>query len=68
VVQAVLRDVKPNSIILLHDIYSTSVDAALQIIDKLQPEGYSFVTVEELLRLNGVEPQAGVLYRSGDKA
>lgn len=65
VVQAVLKDAKPNSIILLHDIYPTSVDAALQIIDALQAEGYWFVTVEELLRLNGVEPQAGTMYRTG---
>lgn len=65
VVQAVLKDAKPNSIILLHDIYPTSVDAALQIVDTLQAEGYWFVTVEELLRLNGVEPQAGTMYRTG---
>lgn len=65
VVRAVLRDAGPNAIILLHDIYPTSVEAALQIVDALEEEGYWFVTVEELLRLNGVEPQAGVMYRSG---
>lgn len=65
VVQAVLESVKPNSIILLHDIYPTSVDAALKIVDTLQEKGYWFVTVEELLMLNGVVPQAGVLYRTG---
>lgn len=65
VVQAVLRDAKPNSIILLHDIYPTSVEAALQIVDALQEEGYWFVTVEELLRLNGIVPEAEVMYRTG---
>lgn len=65
VVQAVLRDAKPNSIVLLHDIYPSSVEAALQIVDVLQKEGYWFVTVEELLRLNGVTPRDGVMYRSG---
>ena len=65
VTRAVLRDVRPNSIILLHDIYPTSVEAALRIVDALQEEGYWFVTVEELLRLNGITPEAGVLYRSG---
>ncbi len=65
VVRAVLRDAKPNSIVLLHDIYATSVEAALQVVDALQKEGYWFVTVEELLRLNGVTPQAGALYRTG---
>lgn len=68
VVQAVLEDAEPDSIILLHDIYPTSVDAALQIVDTLQAEGYVFVTVEELLRLNGVTPQAGTMYRTGTGA
>ena len=68
VVQAVLQNVKPNSIILLHDIYPTSVDAALQIVDTLQKQGYCFVTVEELLCLNGITPEAGQMYRSGDPA
>lgn len=66
VVQAVLKTVKPNSIILLHDIYPTSVEAALQLVDLLRQEGYQFVTVRELLALNGITPQAGVLYCSGD--
>lgn len=66
VVQAVLGSVKPNSIVLLHDIYPTSVDAALEIVDTLQNEGWWFVTVEELLQLNGITPQAGMMYRTGD--
>lgn len=65
IVASVLQEVEPNSIILLHDIYPASVDAALEIIDILQQEGYWFVTVEELLRLNGIEPQIGVMYRTG---
>ena len=63
--RAVLSQVQPGDIILLHDIYATSVDAALQIVDALTEQGYWFVTVEELLELNGVEPKAGTLYRSG---
>lgn len=66
VVKAVLQDAKPNSIVLLHDIYPTSVEAALQIVDALQKEGYWFVTVEELLALNGITPQAGTMYRTGN--
>ena len=65
VVAAILEAVEPGSIILLHDIYDTSVEAALRAVDALQKEGYWFVTVEELLHLYGVEPQPGVLYRSG---
>lgn len=67
VVAAVMDAVQPGDIILLHDFYSTSVDAALEIIDRLQKEGYAFVTVEELFRIQGVEPQAGTLYARPDR-
>ena len=33
----------------MHDIFDTSVEAALQIADTLTEEGYQFVTVDELL-------------------
>lgn len=36
VVNNVLSKVKDGDIILLHDIYDTSVDAALRIVDALQ--------------------------------
>jgi peptidoglycan/xylan/chitin deacetylase (PgdA/CDA1 family) len=51
VVQAVLETVKPGSIILLHDIHSSSVEAALELVDRLTAQGYVFVTVEELFAL-----------------
>ncbi len=38
-----------NDIILMHDYYDTSVTAALKAIDELLEEGYTFVTVEEIL-------------------
>ena len=38
-----------NEIILMHDYYSSSVTAALQVVDELLEEGYTFVTVEEIL-------------------
>ena len=66
VVEAIRENVGHNAIILLHDISPTSVEAALQMVDTLQAEGYWFVTVEELLLLNGVTPQPGVMYRSGN--
>lgn len=65
VTRAIMEHVEPGSIILLHDIYPTSVDAALQVVDRLQAEGYWLVTVEELLWLNGVTPEAGTMYRTG---
>lgn len=52
--------VKPGSIILLHDIHPTSVDAVPGIIRKLQEAGYVFVTVPTLL--GQMEP--GAVYYS----
>ena len=44
---------KDGSIILLHDLYKTSVDGALAAIDELQGEGFIFVTVDELMTRYG---------------
>lgn len=63
-IESVCADTQDGAIILLHDTFPETVEAALAIIDRLHQEGYYFVTVEELLRLNGVEPQAGVCYYS----
>ena len=49
IVQNTLRDVKENDIILMHDYFETSVAAALVIVDALSEEGFTFVTVEEIL-------------------
>ncbi len=49
VVSYVKKHVENGSIILLHDIYESSVEAALELVDSLSEEGYEFVTVEELL-------------------
>ncbi len=49
IVKRVLKDVKDGDIILMHDIFPTSVEAALEIIDTLTPQGYTFVTVDEVL-------------------
>lgn len=45
----ILMKVKNNQIILLHDVYESSVEAAFQVIDELQARGYEFVTADELV-------------------
>ena len=49
IVRKVVTDTEENDIILMHDCYETSVEAALQIIDTLSERGYEFVTVDRLL-------------------
>lgn len=63
VAEAVLGKAGDGDIILLHDFYPTSVDAALEIVDKMQAEGYEFVTVSELLALKGIAAENGKIYR-----
>ena len=49
IVNKVMQQISDHDMILMHDYYATSVDAALQIVDKLKKEDYEFVTVEELI-------------------
>lgn len=49
VVKKVVSKVKCGDIILLHDIYPSSVAAALEIIDQLKAKWYIFVTVDQIL-------------------
>lgn len=49
IVRRVLEDTRSGDIILLHDYYDTSVEAALQIVDRLKEQDYEFVTVDELI-------------------
>lgn len=49
IVNKVVTEVKENDIILMHDCYESSVNAALRIVDILKESGYEFVTVEELI-------------------
>jgi peptidoglycan/xylan/chitin deacetylase (PgdA/CDA1 family) len=49
IVNKVVTQAKENDIILLHDCYESSVNAALRIVDILQKEGFEFVTVDELI-------------------
>lgn len=62
IVAAVVDHVKDGDIILMHDIYDSSVDAALRIVDSLQEKGYYFVTVEQLMNRRQVQPERGVVY------
>lgn len=49
IVRHILKHAEDGSIVLLHDVYGSSVDAALEVIDTLSRQGYNFVTVDELL-------------------
>lgn len=63
IVASVLEHVRDGDIILMHDIFESSVEAALQVVDALLSQGYCFVTVEQLMAQRGVQPENGALYR-----
>ncbi|MBQ2926519.1 MAG: peptidoglycan N-acetylglucosamine deacetylase A, partial [Ruminiclostridium sp.] len=64
IVQTILAETRDGSIILMHDIFPTSVEAALLCVDALMAEGFRFVTLEELFFLRGVTPENGQVYLS----
>lgn len=63
VLDIILRETGDGDIILMHDQYKTSVEAALRAIDRLMAQGVQFVTVKELFSIKAVEPVCGALYR-----
>ncbi len=54
--------IRDGAIVLMHDIYSSTVDAAVEMMDRLQKDGYTTVTVSELLQLRCGGGAAGEVY------
>ena len=46
----------------MHDIYKETIDAALELIPKLEQEGYQLVTVSELAQAKGQILENGKVY------
>lgn len=55
---------RDGAIILMHDRVDVTVEAAVQIVDRLLAEGYTFVTVPELLAARKSIVLTGALYSS----
>lgn len=64
---AVLGKIKDGDIVLLHDMTTSSVKAALDIVDSLLEEGFEFVTVSELARLRSIKIRGGQVYTAFPK-
>ncbi len=60
----VLKEVQPGDIVLMHDIYETSAMAFAEIYEALKAEGYRFVTVSELLKIQPEEYTGWYFYSS----
>lgn len=58
----VVNKVRDGDIILMHDIYSASLNALGNIIPILKDNGYEFVTVNELFYYKGISLENGKVY------
>lgn len=54
--------IKDGSIVLLHDVHKTSVDASIKMMDRLIEEGYTMVTVPELIMAREGKINPGEVY------
>ena len=61
----IVQNAADGDIILLHDCYADTVDAALAAADRLLARGMQLVTVEQLLQIRGQEMQGGRVIYSG---
>ena len=62
IVQTSLAETRDGSISLMHDIFPTSVEAALAAADALLARGFRLVTLEELFLLRDITPENGQVY------
>ena len=58
----VVNKVRDGDIILMHDIYSASLNALSNIIPILQDNGYEFVTIDELFYYKGISLENSKVY------
>ncbi len=56
------QETKDGDIVLMHDIFSSSVEGVLRGVDALLEQGYTLVTVDELFAIRGIQPEPGHVY------
>lgn len=54
VYKEIIKHAEDGNIILLHDIFKTSVNGVLKAIDELKKQGYGFVTIDEMVYLKNI--------------
>ncbi len=59
---AVVSNAADGDIVLMHDLYQATAEAAVKMIPKLQEMGYKLVTVSELAEAYGYTLETGGLY------
>ncbi len=57
----IMEMAKPGRIMLMHDLYETTTEAVKKAIPALKKQGYTFVTVPELLEIRGLGETRGTI-------
>jgi len=60
----IIENAQDGGVVILHDIYPTTVEGTLKAIDKLLAKGWIFVTIPQLYEAYNIPLQAGGIYRS----
>ena len=55
VANEIIEHAHDGAIVLVHDIYKSSVDGALLAMEELEKQGYAFVTISEMAELRGID-------------
>ena len=64
IVNHILENVKDGDIVLMHDVYDTTIDAVEEVLPKLYAAGYQVVSISELASLKGISLEKHSVYRS----
>lgn len=67
VAQEIIEHAHDGAIVLVHDIYKSSVEGALLAMEELQKQGYAFVTINEMAQLRVIELDTTTSYFSMKK-
>ncbi|MBQ3353423.1 polysaccharide deacetylase family protein [Candidatus Saccharibacteria bacterium] len=62
ILSVAMDEVHDGAIILMHDIYDTTVSAVPKLIDTMRQNGYEFVTISELVKERGITLEDGAVY------
>ena len=54
--------IRDGAIVLMHDIHRATIDAVPTIVERIKSQGYTIVSVSELLRIRRSKGAAGIVY------
>ncbi len=68
VISTAVNEARPGSIILVHDIHASTINALEGIVTGLQARGYKLVTVSELLQISKREAAEAAAAKAAEEA